>query len=90
MRMECSTCNGKGRIIKEIEKCEKCKGDRMIKMTTNLEIHIEKGVPEGFVIKMNGEGDEGPNMLPGDINFVVTFEKHGVKNYIIIFIKKLI
>lgn len=79
MRAECSNCRGKGRIINEMEKCEKCKGERVIKMTKHLEIIIEKGIPEGFVIKLNGEGDEGLTTLPGDINFLVCFEKHEVK-----------
>lgn len=55
-----------------------------------LEIPVPKGVPENYIINMPGEGDEAPDIMAGDVQFIVRIEKHQVfeRNGADLFIKK--
>jgi DnaJ family protein A protein 2 len=41
-----------------------------------LEVHIDKGMRHGQKITFQGEGDQGPNIIPGDVIFVVDEKPH--------------
>jgi len=41
-----------------------------------LRFEIKKGWKSGTTITFEGEGDEAPNMRPGDVQFVITQRKH--------------
>jgi len=43
-----------------------------------LEIVIEKGMKNGQTIKFDGESDEKPGVLPGDIIFVIQEQPHNI------------
>jgi len=43
-----------------------------------LEIVIEKGMKNGQTIKFDGESDEKPGVLPGDIIFVIQEQPHSI------------
>ena len=58
VRAHCSECGGEGKSMNEKDKCKKCKGERIVHVNKTLDVPIEKGVPDKFVIQMHGEGDE--------------------------------
>jgi DnaJ family protein A protein 2 len=43
-----------------------------------LEVSIEKGTPNEHVVTLNGEGDELPDCLAGDVHFFINIQKHAV------------
>ena len=52
------------------------RGVRSVKEKKILELHIEKGSKTGTKIKFDGESDEHPGKLPGDIVFVLKEKEH--------------
>jgi len=42
----------------------------------DLEVAIEKGVPDRHVIVLHGEGDEAPGLMAGDVHLVITIKDH--------------
>jgi molecular chaperone DnaJ len=53
----CSTCRGKGTIIKE--SCHQCKGSGRERFERNVNVRIPAGVDHGSQVIMRGEGDSG-------------------------------
>ena len=76
MQTQCNSCNGKGEIINEADKCIKCKGKCVNKTLKMLKIHIEKGVRNGEKIVFREESDQAPNIVPGDVIIIINEEKH--------------
>lgn len=58
MQTVCQDCGGKGETIKEEDKCDTCKGKKVVKDKKILEVHIEKGMREGQKITFSGESDQ--------------------------------
>jgi len=76
MQTYCQDCGGKGETIKEEDKCDECKGKKVVKDKKILEVHIEKGMKEGQKITFTGESDQAPGVEPGDIIFVLKQKDH--------------
>lgn len=74
----CRTCAGNGEIIPAKDKCKSCNGRKTTRETKVLEVHIDKGMTHGQRICFSGEGDQEPNIQPGDINVVVDEQSHPV------------
>ncbi|KAG5439878.1 hypothetical protein PCANB_000160 [Pneumocystis canis] len=72
----CPDCNGEGEQIKEKDRCKDCKGKKTINERKVLSVHIDRGMKEGQKIVFNGEGDQGPNIIPGDVIFVLEQREH--------------
>ncbi|KAH8894884.1 DnaJ-domain-containing protein [Thozetella sp. PMI_491] len=72
----CDHCQGSGVYIKEKDRCKKCKGKRTIKETKALEIYIPRGSMQGERIVLEGEADQFPDQIPGDLVFVIVEEPH--------------
>lgn len=72
----CPECNGEGEQIREKDKCKECKGKKTVNERKLLSVHIDKGMKEGQKIVFNGEGDQGPNIIPGDVIFVLEQKEH--------------
>eukprot|EP00742_Colponemidia_sp_Colp-10_P008233 GILJ01008903.1.p1 GENE.GILJ01008903.1~~GILJ01008903.1.p1 ORF type:complete len:375 (-),score=32.82 GILJ01008903.1:536-1660(-) len=81
IQRECPVCGGRGETVKH--KCHKCEGDGVLSETQNIDVDIVKGTPEGHIITFNGQGDEHPEIVAGDIQVQIeshrhpTFERHG-------------
>jgi DnaJ-related protein SCJ1 len=41
-----------------------------------LSVNLDKGLPEGHVITFENEGDQHPDITPGDIKFNIKTEPH--------------
>lgn len=76
MQTVCNDCQGKGEIIKDEDKCEVCKGKKVVKDKKILEVHIDRGMREGQKITFTGESDQAPGIEPGDIIFVLKQKEH--------------
>ncbi|KAJ8104179.1 hypothetical protein POJ06DRAFT_191756 [Lipomyces tetrasporus] len=72
----CHDCKGEGEIIKEKDRCKTCNGKKTVSEKKILEVHIDKGMVNGQKITFPEEGDQGPDLLPGDVIFVVDEQPH--------------
>ncbi|KAK9240616.1 hypothetical protein V1525DRAFT_394431 [Lipomyces kononenkoae] len=72
----CHDCKGEGEIIREKDRCKTCSGKKTISEKKILEVHIDKGMVNGQKITFPEEGDQGPDLLPGDVIFVIDEQPH--------------
>eukprot|EP00944_MAST-04C_sp_MAST-4C-sp1_P001879 g1879.t1 len=70
VQQPCTKCGGTGKIV--------AKGVKQVKERKILEVPIDKGVKNGKKIKFDGESDEHPGLLPGDVIFVVQEKPHPI------------
>ncbi|XP_065186906.1 dnaJ homolog subfamily A member 2-like isoform X1 [Sycon ciliatum] len=74
----CSDCRGEGEIIREKDRCKTCVGKRVVNESKTLEVHVDKGMRDGQRITFAGEGDQHPDMEPGDVHLVLQLKEHSV------------
>ncbi|XP_075068571.1 dnaJ homolog subfamily A member 4-like isoform X2 [Mixophyes fleayi] len=74
----CSDCSGEGERINPKDRCKQCNGKKVIREKKILEIHIKKGMKDGQKIVMHGEGDQEPDLEPGDVVIVLDQKDHEV------------
>eukprot|EP01016_Furgasonia_blochmanni_P016152 TRINITY_DN1918_c0_g1_i5.p1 TRINITY_DN1918_c0_g1~~TRINITY_DN1918_c0_g1_i5.p1 ORF type:complete len:494 (-),score=187.62 TRINITY_DN1918_c0_g1_i5:221-1702(-) len=72
----CGECRGQGKTIDEKDKCQACKGQKIVNNKKNLEVAVEQGVPDEHQYVFHGEGDELPGVMAGDIVVRIKIEKH--------------
>ncbi|KAG9250760.1 putative DnaJ domain protein [Emericellopsis atlantica] len=72
----CDHCAGSGQVYKEKDRCKKCKGKRTVQEKKALEIYIPRGSMHGERIVLEGEADQNPDQIPGDIIFTLVEEPH--------------
>jgi DnaJ family protein A protein 2 len=72
----CDHCQGAGNVFKEKDRCKKCKGKRTTQEKKVLEIYIPRGSMHGERIVLEGEADQFPDQVPGDIVFTLVEEPH--------------
>ncbi|KIJ52545.1 hypothetical protein M422DRAFT_776175 [Sphaerobolus stellatus SS14] len=75
-RVPCADCDGKGSKIRDKDLCKKCKGATVIKEKKPHEIFIERGTPDKHRIVLHDQGDEMPNIPPGDVIFALQTQSH--------------
>jgi len=78
VRTTCEDCNGQGKVIQEKYKCKNCNGKKVLAEEKTLEISVEKGMKNGQMIKFEGESDEKPGVIAGDIVFIIQEQQHQV------------
>ena len=75
VQQACPTCHGQGKVIKD--KCHKCHGQGLVKENKTLSVKIPAGVDNGDRVRLNGEGEAGPNNAPaGDLYIQVKLKAH--------------
>ncbi|KAI0077903.1 DnaJ-domain-containing protein [Panus rudis PR-1116 ss-1] len=72
-QVSCNECGGRGKIIKRV--CPHCKGSKVLDHTQHYNLEVPKGMPEGFEIVYEGEGDESPDWESGDVIMRVRTKK---------------
>ena len=77
-RMICDHCAGSGKFFKDKDKCKKCKGKQTTSEKKVLELYIPRGAREGERIILEGEADQVPDQIPGDIVFTLVEEDHEI------------
>ncbi|KAF4531348.1 hypothetical protein B566_EDAN019428 [Ephemera danica] len=58
IQSRCSDCAGEGEVISDKDRCNTCKGKKVVNETKVLEVHVDKGMREGQKIYLRGEGDQ--------------------------------
>jgi DnaJ-related protein SCJ1 len=69
MQQPCPHCGGKGKVVKK--KCPACSGKKVTRGEYTLEVELEQGMPEGHRLVFDMEADQSPDLIPGDVIFVV-------------------
>lgn len=72
----CPQCRGEGEIINEKDRCKQCLGKKIVGEKKILEVFIDKGMKNGQQISFAGEGDQAPNIIPGDIIIALNQKPH--------------
>lgn len=75
-RAPCRKCHGQGEIIPEGMRCKVCRGEKKMKETKIVEVHVDKGMKDGQKIVFNGEGDQEPGLPAGDVIIVLDEQEH--------------
>jgi molecular chaperone DnaJ len=71
----CPACQGARQIVKE--RCADCKGQGRIDRERTIELRIPPGVDTGTRLRVQGEGEPGPNGGPaGDLYVVLDVKEH--------------
>jgi molecular chaperone DnaJ len=71
----CPACQGAGQIIKE--RCPDCRGQGRVERERTIELRIPPGVDTGTRLRVQGEGEPGPNGGPaGDLYVVLEVKEH--------------
>jgi len=76
IQAQCDDCSGTGEIINVKDRCQQCKGKKVVPDKKFLEVHIDKGMKGGQTIQFRGESDQSPNAEPGDVVIVVEEKPH--------------
>lgn len=74
----CVECKGQGECISPKDRCENCQGAKVVHEKKVIEVHVEKGMKDGQKIVFHGEGDQEPELEPGDVIIVLDLEEHSV------------
>lgn len=67
----CDACNGLGETMKASDRCKKCSGNKTVSERKILEVNIYPGMKAGQKVTFEGEGDQEPDVIPGDVVFVI-------------------
>lgn len=63
----CDECGGKGQSIDPSKICKTCTGKKIKKESKAIKVEVDKGAPNGERYTLHGEGDEVPDVEPGDL-----------------------
>jgi molecular chaperone DnaJ len=71
----CPACAGAGQIVKE--RCPDCRGQGRVEREKTIELRIPPGVDTGTRLRVQSEGEPGPNGgPPGDLYVVLDVKEH--------------
>jgi molecular chaperone DnaJ len=74
---DCPVCQGRGTVISK--PCQRCEGDKQVRVTRELSVSIPPGVDNGTRIRLAGEGEAGTDGGPrGNLYVVLEVESHPV------------
>ncbi|XP_077372972.1 dnaJ homolog subfamily A member 4 [Festucalex cinctus] len=73
----CGDCHGQGESFSSKDRCKNCNGHKVERKKKILEVHIDKGMRDGQKITFHGEGDQEPDLEPGDVIIVLDQKEHG-------------
>ena len=71
IQQPCGECEGTGEMMNPKDRCKQCHGKKTISERKVLEVHIDKGMKSGQQIKFQGESDQSPGVIPGDVVIVL-------------------
>ncbi|KAM3323031.1 dnaJ protein [Capsicum chacoense] len=76
MQHVCPQCRGSGEFISDRNRCLQCNGYKVTLEKKVLEVNVEKGMENNQEITFNGEADEAPDTITGDIFIVLQQKEH--------------
>ncbi|CAD8100585.1 unnamed protein product [Paramecium sonneborni] len=71
----CPDCRGKGKAITKDDECKICNGLGNVEGVVEIEIPIEKGVPDQYCVKLYGKGNSKVGSETGDIHVYLEIEQ---------------
>jgi molecular chaperone DnaJ len=72
----CPACGGAGKRIERA--CGRCEGQGVYRAEKVVEVRIPAGVEEGQQLRVEGEGEEVADGVPGDLYIVLREEEHSL------------
>lgn len=72
----CPNCRGTGKAISDADRCKVCNGNCVVPDTKILDIFVDPGTPNGKRLTFEGEGNQDPEGLPGDVVIEVQERPH--------------
>ncbi|KAJ2669833.1 Type I HSP40 co-chaperone [Coemansia sp. RSA 1285] len=76
IQQQCRICAGEGEEIDPRFKCKKCNGKKVVSQRKQLEVNIDRGMRDGQKLTFQGEADQAPGIVPGDIIIVIDEKEH--------------
>lgn len=76
MQQTCPDCRGTGEVIREKDRCTRCNGAKTYAEKKVLDVYVDKGMRHGTRVVFAGEGDQAPDIVPGDIIVVLQQKEH--------------
>jgi len=76
LQQTCPDCRGEGEVIREKDRCVKCHGSKITQEKKVLEVYIDRGMRHGQKIVFSGEGDQAPDVVPGDVIVILQQKEH--------------
>lgn len=73
---ECDQCHGQGDIMSAADRCKQCNGKKVASERKILEVNVVPGMKAGEKVTFRGEGDQGPDIIPGDVVFIIDEKPH--------------
>jgi DnaJ-related protein SCJ1 len=74
VQTHCPHCGGRGHM--PTENCPVCSGRKIVHENKSFKISIERGAHNGEEVVFEGEGDEEPTSIPGDVRVEITLREH--------------
>ncbi|AMD21536.1 HFL320Wp [Eremothecium sinecaudum] len=72
----CDVCKGEGDVIDPKDRCRKCDGKKIANERKILEVNVEPGMKNGQKVVFQGEADQQPGVIAGDVIFVINEQQH--------------
>jgi DnaJ-class molecular chaperone len=69
----CNECGGKGKVIVQV--CHYCGGAKVMDHTAQYTLSVLPGMPEGYEVVFEGEGDQSAEWEAGDVVLKVRSQK---------------
>jgi DnaJ family protein A protein 2 len=76
IQQPCNECEGTGEMMNPKDRCKTCNGKKTNSERKVLEVHIDKGMKSGQQIRFNGESDQAPGVIPGDVVIAIEEKQH--------------
>ncbi|OLL26448.1 Mitochondrial protein import protein mas5 [Neolecta irregularis DAH-3] len=76
VQMQCQDCEASGEVIANKDRCKTCHAKKVVSERKILEVHIDKGMSASAQVRFQGEGDQAPGLIPGDVIFVLDVAPH--------------
>ncbi len=71
----CETCQATGSVIED--PCDNCRGEGRVRSTDTVDVTIPAGVPDGYTIRIPGQGEAGlRGAAAGDLHVTVRILPH--------------
>lgn len=72
----CTSCNGRGKIIKN--KCSRCHGNGHNRIQKDIDLSIPAGAKDGMGFKIQGAGEPGMNGINGDLIIILHIKQDDI------------
>ncbi|KAI6228758.1 hypothetical protein M3Y99_01184400 [Aphelenchoides fujianensis] len=76
MQSRCDQCAGEGTIMDAKDRCRRCQGRKTVQEQKIIEVAIVPGMRDNQKIVFHNEGDQEPDVEPGDVILVVRTKPH--------------